>query len=87
MPTDPRVLFGLRLAEVRKRKQWSQEHLALQSGLARSYVSGVERGLRNIALLNIVKLADTLGVPPAELLEAPTHHVERKPGAAPKRSR
>ncbi|GLQ89594.1 helix-turn-helix domain-containing protein [Dyella flagellata] len=87
MPTDPRVQFGLRLAEVRKRRQWSQEHLALQSGLARSYVSGVERGLRNIALLNIVKLADTLGVSPAELLEPPTHHVERKPGVVPKRSR
>ncbi|MDR0996197.1 MAG: helix-turn-helix domain-containing protein [Zoogloeaceae bacterium] len=69
MPEDPRVRFGQRLAELRRRKQWSQEHLALESGLARSYLSGVERGLRNIALLNIVKLAQTLEVPPSALLE------------------
>ena len=68
MPTDPRVLFGLRLAEVRRAKGLSQERLALESGLARSYLGGVERGQRNIALLNIYRLAETLGVAPASLL-------------------
>ena len=68
---DPRVLFGLRLIEERKAKGWSQERLALESGLARSYVGGIERGQRNIALLNIVKLAETLGVPPSVLMEPP----------------
>lgn len=38
------------------------------SGIARSYVSGVERGKRNISLLNIVLLAQTLKVEPAELM-------------------
>lgn len=71
MDEDPRVLFGLKLVEVRKRRGWSQERLALESGLARSYLGGVERGQRNIALLNIVKLAETLGVPAGALLEAP----------------
>lgn len=72
MPTDPRILFGQRLIEVRKAKGWSQEHLALESGIARSYVGGVERGQRNIALLNIFKLAEALDVAPATLLEPPT---------------
>jgi len=71
MLNDPRVTFGLKLMEVRKAKGWSQERLALESGLARSYLGGVERGRRNIALLNIVKLAETLGVAPSTLLEMP----------------
>ncbi|HAV6242973.1 TPA: XRE family transcriptional regulator, partial [Acinetobacter baumannii] len=45
--------FGIRLAELRKKNGISQEKLALESGLARSYLSGVERGQRNISLLNI----------------------------------
>lgn len=57
MNPDPRVRFGLKLIEIRKTRGWSQERLALESGLARSYLGGVERGQRNIALLNIFKLA------------------------------
>lgn len=55
-------LFGKNLARVRQARFWSQERLALESGLARSYVGDVERGLRNISLVNICKFADTLGV-------------------------
>lgn len=72
MPTDPRVLFGQRLIEARKAKSWSQERLALESGLARSYLGGVERGQRNIALLNIYRLAEALDVTPSFLLEQPS---------------
>lgn len=50
----------------------SQEQLALESGLARSYLGGVERGQRNIALLNIVRLAEALECPPSELLKFST---------------
>lgn len=71
MNPDPRVRFGLKLMEIRKTRGWSQERLALESGLARSYLGGVERGQRNIALLNIFKLAEALEVEPAVLLEAP----------------
>lgn len=71
MNPDPRVRFGLKLIEIRKTRGWSQERLALESGLARSYLGGVERGQRNIALLNIFKLAQALKVEPAVLLEAP----------------
>lgn len=71
MKNDPdvRALFGKRLSALRKeKKSWSQEQLAYESGLARSYVSGVERGVRNISLKNICKLAETLEINPAELL-------------------
>lgn len=71
MTTDPLVLFGRRLAELRLANGWSQERLAHESGVARSYLSGVERGRRNPTLLNIFKLAHTLGVEPYELLVAP----------------
>ena len=71
MTLDPRTRFGLKLIEVRKTRGWSQERLALESGLARSYLGGVERGQRNIALLNIFKLAEALDVAPAVLLELP----------------
>jgi transcriptional regulator with XRE-family HTH domain len=62
MDRDALKLFGKRLSEIRKSKGWSQEKLALESGIARSYLGGVERGQRNIALLNIDKLAQTLEV-------------------------
>jgi len=67
--TDPKLLFGRRLAMLRKDKGWSQEQLALQSGLARSYLGGVERGQRNIALENIVRLARTLELRPSVLMD------------------
>ncbi len=60
-------IFGQQLAALRKERGWSQEKLALESGLARSYLGGVERGQRNIAVLNILKLARTLGCEPGEL--------------------
>lgn len=60
--------FGLRLVAVRKSRGVSQEQLALESGIARSYLSGVERGQRNIALINICRLAGALKVPPGDLL-------------------
>lgn len=68
MDYDPLHLFGQHLVKLRKKHGWSQERLALESGLARSYVGGIERGQRNIALLNICILAETLDVPPNEML-------------------
>jgi transcriptional regulator with XRE-family HTH domain len=68
MRNDPRTKFGQRLAVCRKTKGWSQEKLALESGIARSYLGGVERGKRNIALLNICRLADALEISPAKLM-------------------
>jgi transcriptional regulator with XRE-family HTH domain len=66
--SDPRLLFGKKLTQLRKARGWSQEKLALESGLARSYLGGIERGQRNIALLNIFRLAETLQVPASALM-------------------
>lgn len=63
------VEFGLRLRELRLERGVAQEKLAELAGLDRTYVSQVERGRRNATLGTIRKLADALGVPPAELLQ------------------
>ncbi len=59
---------GLNVQRLRREKGWSQEDLAFESGLHRTYVSGIERGVRNPTLLILDKLAKTLGVRLAELL-------------------
>ena len=67
---DPRLAFGRHIAEMRRRAGLSQEALAFESGLARSYLGGVERGQRNISLINICRLAEALKTRPSALLEA-----------------
>ncbi len=60
---------GGRLRELRVGRGWSQEELADQVGLHRTYVGSVERGERNIGIANVFALADALGVPASALLE------------------
>ena len=66
---DPRILFGKRVRELRLALNLSQEKLAERAELHRNYVGGVERGERNVSLVNIVKLARGLDTAPSELLE------------------
>ena len=68
MIKDIKYLFGQRLKEIRLSQHISQEELAFRSGLHRNYVSSVERGERNIAIINIQKLANALGVSIKELI-------------------
>lgn len=62
------VRFGQRLRQARLKAGVSQEKLADLAGLHRTYVSSVERGLRNISLENIDRLATALGVEMADLM-------------------
>lgn len=78
MRDDPKTLFGLRLAQLRKKRGWSQERLALESGIARSYLGGVERGQRNLSLVNICRLAETLSLDPSVLLEFDAARAQKK---------
>lgn len=60
--------FGARVRKERERVGLSQEELADRAGVHRTYLGGVERGERNVGLLNLLRIARALGVPPATLL-------------------
>jgi transcriptional regulator with XRE-family HTH domain len=62
-------LFGERVRILRQARGLSQEALALVAGLDRTYIGGVERGERNISLINIQKIAQALDVPLSVLLQ------------------
>lgn len=61
--------LGSRIRDARKMNGISQEELAFEAGLDRTYVSAVERGRRNIAVINLAKIARALGVTCADLLQ------------------
>lgn len=54
------VSLGAQIRAVRKTKKLSQEQLAYQAEVDRSYVGGIERGERNVSFLILVKLAQCL---------------------------
>lgn len=64
-------LFGRNVRDLRREKGLSQEALALEAGMKRSYVSDVERGIRNPTVRALGRLAEALDVSPARLLEPP----------------
>lgn len=61
------ILFGQGLRKIRTDKGLSQEELASLADIDRSYLGAIERGEHNPALLNIMKIAAALEVPPQEL--------------------
>lgn len=65
---NARALLSRNMLRLRAEKGWSQEALALEAGLHRTFVTHVERQVRNISLDNLEKLAVALEVPVAELL-------------------
>lgn len=67
MPTARHILAN-NLRQLRAEKNWSQEDLAFESGLHRTFIAHVEREARNISLDNIERIADALGVPVHRLL-------------------
>lgn len=63
-----RAVLAANLVRLRREHGWSQEELAFESGLHRTFIGHVERQARNISLDNIERLAQTLGVPVYVLL-------------------
>ena len=64
---DPVKIFGERVRSARYKMGISQELLADRSGLHRTYIGTIERGERNPALRNILRIADALNVDPSDL--------------------
>lgn len=67
---DIRRQLGRNVRRLRRERGWSQEELAFEAGLHRTYISGVERGVRNPTVLIVHELAQALKVAPAALLAA-----------------
>ncbi|MBP6113049.1 MAG: helix-turn-helix transcriptional regulator [Sphingobium sp.] len=57
-----RELLAMNIVRLRREKGWSQEDLALEAGLHRTFVAHVERQARNISIDNIERLANALQV-------------------------
>jgi len=64
---DVRIRFGKALRERRRKLRVSQEEFADMCGLDRTYIGGIERGERNVALVNIEKIALALRLSLAQL--------------------
>ncbi|WP_176215256.1 helix-turn-helix domain-containing protein [Cytobacillus gottheilii] len=62
-----KIQFGLAVKKFRVSKNISQEKFAEIVGLHRTYISEVERGTRNVSLINIVKIAEGLEIKTSEL--------------------
>jgi transcriptional regulator with XRE-family HTH domain len=67
--TGPERAFGDALRELRKEKGISQEQLALNGGVDRTYVSLIERGVQSPTLRTLFKLATVLEVKPSEIIQ------------------
>ncbi|MFC4620944.1 helix-turn-helix domain-containing protein [Comamonas nitrativorans] len=77
------VAFGRTVRHLRKAQGFSQEAFADECGIDRSYMGGVERGERNIALINIAKIISGLGMQPSEFFQALDAAQGQPPGAQP----
>ena len=57
-----RKQLGKRVRTLREKRKWSQEELAHQSGLARSFTGAIERGEKDLRLSTLTKLANTFRI-------------------------
>lgn len=75
------IKFGCRVRELRIAQGLSQEVLAQKTGLHRTYIGGIERGERNVSLVNIFKIAQALGITIADLMSnfSPINDNNQKP--------
>jgi transcriptional regulator with XRE-family HTH domain len=61
--------FSDKIRRLRKSRGWTQEELAVRTGLHRTYIGSIERCERNVSLINVEKIADALGVPVEALVK------------------
>jgi len=64
---DIRIIVGDNIRGFRHKLDWSQEKLSIRAGLHINYISSVERGERNLGILNVVKIAKALKIDPFRL--------------------
>ena len=62
------VAVGAHIREFRQKAGHTQESFANAADLDRTYVGGIERGERNLAMLNLIQIAQTLGRDPSDLI-------------------
>lgn len=67
MPVDIRIRFGRAIRRIREEQEINQEEAAERCGLQRTYYSGIERGIRNVSLVNLEKVAKGLKTSLTEL--------------------
>jgi transcriptional regulator with XRE-family HTH domain len=84
--SQAQVALGAAVRDLRARRGISQEHLADLSGMHRTYVGGIERGVRNPSLKNIRRLAEALDVRTSELLLRAEQLEHGEGGTNPQRS-
>jgi transcriptional regulator with XRE-family HTH domain len=65
---DIRIIVGDNIRGFRHKLDWSQEKLSVRAGLHINYISSVERGERNLGIINVVKIAKALKIDPNILL-------------------
>jgi transcriptional regulator with XRE-family HTH domain len=68
-PIAVRKALGNRVRALRLKRKWSQEGLANESGLARSFTGAIERGEKDLRLTTLVKLANTFRIPISQLFK------------------
>jgi transcriptional regulator with XRE-family HTH domain len=76
---DLRDVFATNLRRLRAEKDLSQDDLAYEAGVSRSYLSQLEKGVFYASLKIVGRLAETLKVEPAELLKLPAKESKRRP--------
>lgn len=64
-----RAALAVNLVRFRAERGWSQETLAFEAGLHRTFIAHVERRARNVSLDNVERIADAFGVEPFVLLQ------------------
>jgi transcriptional regulator with XRE-family HTH domain len=65
------ILFGQNVRLAREKKSWSQDRLSEESGLHRTYISGIERGVRNPTIEIVQQIAIALDVDVPDLFVSP----------------